>query len=670
MSNKVQVLSPSSFTSDGRRQVVIENIQPSVDAGRYPVKRVVGDKLEVGADIYADGHDHISAVVAYRVRGEEDFAEAPLRPQGNDVWRGSFTVEQLGRYEFRVSAWIDHFDTWIDGLQKKVEVDAETEVDLLIGSSLFADASGRAGAAGDSRAASELKTAARLLKDDSLSLRDRSGVALAESIIATARRFPDRSLETVDTHWYQVVVDPVQAQFSSWYELFPRSLYGETDLSHGTLKTAEERLGYIADMGFDVVYLPPIHPIGTAFRKGPNNALVARDGDPGSPWAIGSSDGGHTAVHPDLGTVDDLVSFVSAAGKRSVSVALDIAFQCSPDHPWVSEHEEWFVKRPDGTIQYAENPPKKYQDIYPINFESEDWENLWVALRDVFLFWIDKGVTIFRVDNPHTKSFPFWEWCIDSIKAQHPQALFLAEAFTRPRRMYGLAKKGFSQSYTYFTWRTTADELRDYMIELTQTNVVEFFRPNFWPNTPDILHEFLQQGGRSAFLIRHVLAATLTANYGIYGPAYELLENAPRDPGSEEYLDSEKYQVRTWDTDSPSSIRPFIATVNQIRHDNPALQQNRDLRFHSTDNPNLLAYSKRQGDNIILVVVNLSWEHTHGGNVEFSPAAVMLPDSRPFRVTDLFSGESFTWEEYWNFVSLDPFANPAHIFRLETEGLS
>ena len=658
------------FMDDGRRRVVIENVQPSVDGGRYPAKRVIGDTVTVSADIYADGHDHIRAVVSYRGSSSAEYEHVPFSPQGNDRWTSSFRVESLGQYEFLVSAWIDHFETWIDGLGKKVDVGAESEVDLMIGAELFAAAAGRAGQTGNKADASRLHALAEQLKDTTLSLRDRSAAVLNEEVTALALLYPDRSLETVTDRVYQITVDPKRAEFSSWYEFFPRSLHGESELSHGTLKTAAERLDYVAEMGFDIVYLPPIHPIGTAFRKGPNNALVAKDGDPGSPWAIGSEDGGHTAVHPDLGTIDDLVSFVATANKRSLQVALDIAFQCSPDHPWVREHEEWFVKRPDGTIQYAENPPKKYQDIYPINFESGDWENLWIALRDVFLFWIDKGVTIFRVDNPHTKSFPFWEWCISTIKHEHPEAMFLAEAFTRPRRMYGLAKMGFSQSYTYFTWRTGAGELREYMTELTQTGVVEFFRPNFWPNTPDILHEYLQEGGRPAFLIRHILAATLTANYGIYGPAFELLENTPRDPGSEEYLDSEKYQVRRWDTDDPSSIRPFIASVNRIRHENPALQQNRTLRFHNTDNPNLLAYSKQAGDNIVLVVVNLSWEHTQGGKVEFSPAAVGLHDSRPFTVIDLFTDESYTWEEYWNFVSLDPFANPAHVFRLNTEELS
>ncbi len=666
MTSPYQFVPPSDFMADGRMRVVIENVQPSVDGGRYPVKRVVGDEVTVTADIYADGHDHVRALVHYRPVGGT-FAHVPLQPQGNDAWLGSFAVEKLGQYEFQVSAWIDHFDTWVDGLTRKAEVDAEADVDLLIGAQLYAGAAERARLAGERADAERLASLGKQLETSSLTLRDRSGAALDEQSVRVARRYPDRTFETWSETPFSVTVDPLKARFSSWYELFPRSTYGDDNSTHGTLHSAAARIDYVADMGFDVLYLPPIHPIGRAFRKGPNNALVAREDDPGSPWAIGSPEGGHTAVHPGLGTVDDLIALVKKASERSVSVALDIAFQCSPDHPWVSEHADWFVKRPDGTIQYAENPPKKYQDIYPINFESDDWEHLWEALRDVFLFWIEKGVTIFRVDNPHTKSFPFWEWCIGTIKARHPQAIFLAEAFTRPRRMYGLAKKGFTQSYTYFTWRTGADELREYMTELTRTDVVEYFRPNFWPSTPDILHEYLQTGGRPAFLIRHVLAATLTASYGIYGPAYELLENRPREAGSEEFVDSEKYQVRHWNTDDAASIRPFISAVNTIRHENPAFQQNRTLRFHSTDNSHLLAYSKTSGNNIVLVVVNLSWEHTQSGLVEFSPAAVGLPDSRPFSMTDLFSGETYAWSEYWNSVSLDPFTNPAHILRLNTE---
>ncbi|MFW6291740.1 MAG: alpha-1,4-glucan--maltose-1-phosphate maltosyltransferase, partial [Spirochaetota bacterium] len=390
---------------------------------------------------------------------------------------------------------------------------------------------------------------------------------------------------------------------------------------------------------------------------------------PGSPYAIGSAEGGHDALHPQLGTFEDFRALREAAEAHGLEIALDFAIQCSPDHPWLQEHPGWFVRRPDGSIQYAENPPKKYQDIYPINFESDDWESLWVELKGVFEHWIDAGVTIFRVDNPHTKSFPFWEWCIRELKRDYPEAIFLAEAFTRPRRMYGLAKRGFNQSYTYFAWRTQKEELEEYLTELATTEVADFYRPSFWPNTPDILHEYLQLGGRPAFLIRLALAATLSSNYGIYGPAFELQEATPREPGSEEYLDSEKYEIRHWSIGDPRSIAPFIRSINAIRRENPALQRTRGLRFHAVDNDQIIAYSKssEDGSNVVLVVANLSYEHTHSGWVEFSPAAVGHHDSRPFRVTSLLSGDEHTWGDYWNFVRLDPYHTPVQVFRLEGE---
>ncbi|MFW6288430.1 MAG: maltotransferase domain-containing protein [Spirochaetota bacterium] len=478
-------------------RTVIENVQPSVDGGRYPAKRVVGDSVPIRAVIYADGHDLIRAVARYRRSGEDRYEEVELLPLGNDAWLGHFSVTELGSWEFVIEAWIDHFDTWVDGLRKKIEVDSETDVDLAIGSALLKSSAARCS---DRKAKKLIMTAADLLESKDAPIQERAGQALDEDLIALVRDVPDRSLAS-RTRAFAITVDPVRARFSSWYEMFPRSTAGDS-AEHGTLRSTIGRLDYIAGMGFDVLYLPPIHPIGTSFRKGRNNALVADAGDPGSPWAIGSAEGGHTAIHPDLGTVDDFRDLVVESGKRGIHVALDIAFQCSPDHPWVDEHPEWFVRRPDGSIQYAENPPKKYQDIYPINFESEQWESLWEALKGVFEYWLGLGVSIFRVDNPHTKSFPFWEWCIGEIKAKHPEAIFLAEAFTRPRRMYGLAKMGFTQSYTYFTWRTEKRELESFLTELAESEVAEFYRPSFWPNTPDILHEYLQSGGRPAFMIR------------------------------------------------------------------------------------------------------------------------------------------------------------------------
>ncbi len=656
-----------------RKRVIIEHICPSVDDGHFPARRVAGDRVPIRADIYADGHDLIRAVVRYRRAGDADFAEVELEPLGNDAWLGHITVDEIGLYEFTVEAWVDHFDTWIDGLRRKVEVDSHTDVDLMIGAGLLKAASARA--RDDAREA--IMTAADLFESDSAPLQERAGRALDEELVELVRRYPDRSLATRAESLYPISVDPPHARFSAWYEMFPRSTWdlgdtagaAATEPTHATLRDVISRLDYVADLGFDVLYLPPIHPIGRSFRKGRNNALAANADDPGSPWAIGGPEGGHTSIHPDLGTEADFRELVKAATKRDIRIALDIAFQCSPDHPWVREHPDWFVRRPDGSIQYAENPPKKYQDIYPINFESDDWEALWAELKGVFEHWIDAGVTIFRVDNPHTKSFPFWEWCIRELKRDHPETIFLAEAFTRPRRMYGLAKRGFNQSYTYFAWRTRKDELEEYLTELTTTEVADFYRPSFWPNTPDILHEYLQLGGRPAFLIRLALAATLSSNYGIYGPAFELQEATPREPGSEEYLDSEKYEIRHWSIGDPRSIAPFIRSINAIRRENPALQRTRGLRFHAVDNDQIIAYSKssEDGTNVVLVVANLSYEHTHSGWVEFSPAAVGHHDSRPFDVTELLSNTGHTWGDYWNFVRLDPYHAPVQIFRLEGE---
>jgi len=447
--------------------------------------------------------------------------------------------------------------------------------------------------------------------------------------------------------------------------MFPRSTALEPG-RHGTFRDCEARLDYVARLGFDVLYLPPIYPIGQSFRKGKNNSPSAEPGDTGSPWAIGAKEGGHTAIHPQLGTLADFRSLVERAASKGIELALDIAFQCSPDHPWVSEHPDWFKKRRDGTIQYAENPPKKYQDIYPMDFESSDWRGLWDALLGVFRFWIDQRVRIFRVDNPHTKAFPFWEWLIAEIKRDSPDVLFLAEAFTRPRVMQRLAKLGFSQSYTYFTWRNTKQELTDYFTELTQTQVREYMRPNLWPNTPDILHETLQLGGRPTFLSRIVLAATLGPNYGIYGPPYELGENKPLRPGSEEYLNSEKYEIRHWNLDAPHSIDSTIATINRARRENAALRTTHDLFFHPTDNPYLIAYSKSSADgsNIVLTVVNLDSFHTQLGWVYLDLDRLRLRADESFQVLDHLTGMTYLWQGSRNFVELSPAKIPAHIFRV------
>jgi starch synthase (maltosyl-transferring) len=482
------------------------------------------------------------------------------------------------------------------------------------------------------------------------------------SLGTRVRRYPDKDLSTRYSRTLELVVDPVKARFSSWYEFFPRSC--GKDGKHGTFAEAEERLPYVAEMGFDVVYLPPIHPIGTAHRKGPNNTLVAGPGDPGSPWAIGAAEGGHKAVHPELGTLEDFDRFLLKAKSLGIDIALDVAYQTSPDHPYVKEHPEWFKKRADGTIRYAENPPKKYQDVYPFDFECDDWKGLWQELKSVFDFWIARGVKIFRVDNPHTKPLTFWAWCIRSIKQEHPEVIFLAEAFTRPAVMYGLAKLGFTQSYTYFTWRVAKAEIEAYLEDLTQTEIVEYYRPNFWPNTPDILPEHLQTGLRSMFIARHVLASTLSSNYGIYGPAFELMEHVPR-PGAEEYIDNEKFELKRWDLDRPDSLRHLIARVNRIRRENQALQDNRGLRFHTTDNDLVICYSKgsdRDG-NAIVVVVNLDPYHKHGAWIDLDLPGIADPE-RTFQVHDLLSDARYIFRGRRNYVELDPATVPAHVFRV------
>jgi len=479
---------------------------------------------------------------------------------------------------------------------------------------------------------------------------------------------PDLGRATTYPRELEVVVDPVRAGFGAWYEFFPRScVEDDPHMDHATLNDCHSRLEYVADMGFDVVYLPPIHPIGHSHRKGPNNTTEVAPDDPGSPWAIGSVAGGHDAVDPRLGTLADVRAFIGRAEELGLQVALDLAYQCSPDHPWVTEHPDWFRRRPDGTVQYAENPPKKYEDIFPIDFDPSDREGLWQELARVVFFWIEQGVRIFRVDNPHTKPFAFWEWLIGTVKAEHPDIIFLAEAFTRPKVMYRLAKLGFTQSYTYFTWRNTKWELTEYFTELTRTQVVEFFRPNLWPNTPDILTAYLQTGGRPAFVIRLILAATLGSSYGIYGPAFELLEHEPREPGSEEYWDSEKYQVRRWDLDRPDSLRPVIALVNRCRRENRALQSHPSLRFHGADNDRLICFSKRapEDENVVIVVVNLDPYQTQRGWVDLDLDALSLDPDVPFQVHDLLSGSHYLWQGPHNFVELDPHTLPAHLFRVK-----
>lgn len=579
---------------------------------------------------------------------------------GNDRWEASFTPDDLGTWQFEIVGWVDHFQTWRLAMEKRVEAGVDVEVDLLIGSELVAAAADRAKGT-DARS---LQTLAVDLADESFTDEERVAAALSVELHELMQASPDRSRATTSERRWEVTVDRVKAAFSTWYELFPRS-WSSIPGEHGTFADVEANLDYIAGMGFDVLYLPPIHPIGREFRKGPNNTLEPGSEDPGVPWAIGSEEGGHTAIHSQLGTIEDFRSLMKSAADAGLEIALDIAFQCSPDHPWVAEHPEWFKHRPDGTVQYAENPPKKYQDIYPLDFETSDGEGLWLALKGIFDHWIAEGVRIFRVDNPHTKAFAFWEWIIAEIRSQHPDVILLSEAFTRPAVMHRLAKVGFNQSYTYFAWRNTKHELTEYMGDLAE--VEEFFRPNFWPNTPDILTEQLQTGGRAAFISRYVLAATLSSNCGIYGPAFELMEHQPLRPGSEEYLHSEKYQIREWELDRVDSLAPVIAQVNKGRNEHPALQRNENLVFHDTDNDTIICYSKKCADDVALMVVNLDPHHTQSGWVHLDTGALGIRGEGRFEVHDLLTDRRYLWDGPHNFVQLDPIGIPAHVFAVKSQ---
>ncbi|MCS6926443.1 MAG: alpha-1,4-glucan--maltose-1-phosphate maltosyltransferase [Candidatus Binatia bacterium] len=647
---------------DARVRVVITGVSPEIDHGRFAIKRTVGEQVVVEADIFADGHDMLRAVLLDRHEHDPRWSEVPLTPVGNDRWRGAFTVTQLGQYCYTLQAWVDPFLSWRQGFVKKVEAGQEVAVELLIGAQLVAEAGQRA--AGED--AKQLHAWAQRLRHDHLApLSERIALALADELAHLVGVYADRRFAAMYERELRVRVDREKARFSAWYEMFPRSAAAEPG-RHGTFKDCETRLPYVASMGFDVLYFPPIHPIGRTCRKGKNNALVAAPTDPGSPWAIGAAEGGHTAVHPQLGTLEDFRRLVARAKEYGLEIALDLAFQCTPDHPYVKEHPEWFRRRPDGTVQYAENPPKKYEDIYPFDFDTAHWRELWAELKRIVCFWIEQGVRIFRVDNPHTKPFRFWEWLIAEVTARYPEVIFLSEAFTRPKVRYHLAKLGFSQSYTYFAWRNTKAELTQYFTELTQTEVREYFRPHLWPNTPDILTEYLQLGGRPAFMTRLILAATLGANYGIYGPAFELCENRPREAGSEEYLDSEKYEIRHWQIERPESLKDLIARVNRIRRQNPALQSDWSLRFHHIDNEALICYSKSTADrtNVILVVVNLDPYHTQAGWTDLSLEVLGLEPHQSYQVHDLLSDARYLWQGARNYVELNPQAMPAHVLRV------
>ena len=654
---------PLDEVREGRRRVSIENVRPEVDGGRFPAKRVVGDEVVVRADAFGDGHDLLAASLRYRRAGEEKWAEIAMDRVGHDQWEGRFAAKELGRYQYTVRAWVDRFGTWRHDMQKRMEAKQKYDVDLLIGAELMRDAAERA----QGRDTTTLRNLADFLSDEDKPPEERASRAMESDVSRLMKRWPDDSYSTEYPRVLELVIDPELARFSGWYEFFPRS-FGKRMGAHGTLSDAADvMIPYVAEMGFDVVYLPPIHPIGHTHRKGKNNTANAEETDVGSPWAIGAKSGGHKAIHPQLGTMDDFDYFLDKATEHGLAVALDIAFQVSPDHPYADRHPEWFRQRPDGTIQYAENPPKKYQDIYPFDFETDQWRAMWKELESVIRFWCERGVRVFRVDNPHTKAFTFWEWCIASIKRDFPETIFLSEAFTRPSVMYRLAKLGFTQSYTYFTWRTTKHELTQYVQQLTRSDLADYFRPNFWPNTPDILPLHLQVGGRPAFMARFALAATLSSNYGVYGPAFELMEHEPLAPGSEEYLHSEKYEVRAWDLEDPDSLAPFMKRINAIRRENPALHVTNNVHFHPVDNEHLLAYSKHSADreNVVVVVVNLDPNNVQAGDLELDRDFLGLPADEPLHLHDLLGEGQYLWGGRKTRVTLDPEASPVLVLRLE-----
>ncbi len=643
----------------GQKRVIIDDVGPQVDCGRFPIKRAVGEMVTVVAYAFADGHDQIQVELLYKKDGQEDWTIRAMIYQIDDDWSASFKVTEPGNYLYTVRAWMDPFGTWQSDLQKKLEAGQNIVVELRIGAALLRQIAPWAQPADAER----LEAWAVLLESPASTTRA-VAIALGPEMTEVVRKYPDRSRATIYDRELTVAVDRPKAVFSTWYEVFPRSC-GEGG-AHGTLRDCERLLPDIAALGFDVLYLPPIHPIGLTNRKGRNNATSVGPDDPGSPWAIGSSAGGHKAIHPQLGSFDDLRHLIAQAAAHGLEVALDLAFQCSPDHPYVKQHPQWFRWRPDGSVQFAENPPKKYEDILPLSFETDDWHELWEELKSIVQFWLGQGIRIFRVDNPHTKPLGFWQWLIGEIRAEYPEVIFLSEAFTRPKVMEHLAKVGFNQSYTYFAWRNTKWELEQYIRELTQTNVGEYLRPNFWPNTPDILPQSLQFGGRPAFIIRLILAATLSASYGIFGPAYELCVSQALE-GKEEYLDSEKYEIKQWDRNAPGNIRAIIERVNRIRRQNPSLQSTRNIELYPIDNEAMLCYGKTTEDqsNITVMVVNLDPYHKQSGRIRLPLRQLDIDWRQPFLAHDLLTEDKYVWHGETNYVELDPQVMPAHILRLQ-----
>ena len=645
-----------------RNRVIIENIQPQIDGGRHYIKRIIGERIDISADIFGDGHDAVRASFFYKELDAKKWTEQYMTPEVNDRWTSSFTPQKQGYYEYKIEAWIDHLANWHNGFVKKHNDGQHMGVELQIGANWLRKT-----------AAQYAKTKATTLTKMATLLEDKKGYEMAVSSVLSPEfhqlvyEFPLKQFVSTSDVVYRVRVGRPKELFSSWYEVFPRSTSPKPGV-HGTFKDVERILPRLSEMGFDVLYLPPIHPIGMANRKGKDNSLTAHASDPGSPWAIGSKEGGHKSIHSELGTLDDYKHLMKKAQEHGMELALDLAFQCAPDHPYIKEHPEWFAWRPDGTIAYAENPPKKYQDIVPISFETEDWENLWKELRSVILYWVEQGVKIFRVDNPHTKPFVFWEWVLREVHIVDPDVIFLSEAFTRPKVMAALAKLGFTQGYTYYIWRNNKQEMEAYLTELTRTEWREFFRPNFWPNTPDILPFELMGAGANAFVFRLLMAGTLSSNYGLYGPSYEFLENRGNSNGKEEYLDSEKYEIRTYDWNHRNRLTDTITRLNHIRRQNPALQDTFNIHFTRTDNDKLMSYIKLTEDrsNIIWCVANFDTAYSQAGYVEV-PKRLLDIEGRMvnLKVTDLLTGDTYHWFNEWNYVELNPAKWPIHIFKVE-----
>lgn len=643
-----------------RQRVIIENVKPQINGGRYTVKRIVGEAIHLTADIFADGHDAIRAAVLYKKQNAKAWTEILLDELPNNSFETHFKLQEQGVFEYKVIAWIDHLQNWYNGFIKKQAAGQYLSVELEEGAILL-----------EKTAANFPKSKSKQLLSIAKKLRDKKkyhaaiDIVLSENFKSLIAIFPFKQHLTEYDHQLKIRVERKKALFSNWYEFFPRSASGKAG-EHGTFKDAEAQIPRIAEMGFDILYFPPIHPVGEINRKGKNNSTTSEPGEPGSPWAIGSKHGGHKSVSPALGKMKDYVQLIKTAKKHDIEIALDLAFQCAPDHPYVKKHPEWFIWRPDNTIMYAENPPKKYQDIVPLDFECADWESLWQELLSVAIFWIKKGVKVFRVDNPHTKPIPFWEWLIAEVHKTYPEVIFLSEAFTKPKKMAALAKAGFTQGYTYYTWRTTKQELQAYMTELTQTESREFFRPNFWPNTPDILPFHLQGGSENMFALRLLMAATLSASYGVYGPAYEWMDNVGNANGKEEYQDSEKYEVKHYNWNARNRITDLMTKVNQLRKENTALQSTWNIRFTKTSTDQILSYIKKEEDgNIIWCIVNLDAESTQSAFVEVPKELLGIKDYVQLRLHDLLTDQYFEWRNDWNYVELNPSYYPMHILRIE-----